>query len=168
MHRNGVSNAIAVGLLIVGVLIGVTGYYVATTYQTKVVTRTETTTARLTTTTTARLTTTTTVTVPLTAKVVASGVSCNLASSSSLTPYCSVMLRNVRDGPTTVTGCSLSYGGSATFVLSPINATVPAGGSMRETCAWLVPVVGLSPGEQVSGSFNLNNSTTVTFSGTWS
>jgi predicted secreted protein len=50
MRRNGVSNAIAAGLLVVGILIGATGFYAATTYQTKTTTRTETTTARLTTT----------------------------------------------------------------------------------------------------------------------
>ena len=43
MGRNGVSNAIATGLLVVGILIGVTGFYAAT-YQTKTATQTETTT----------------------------------------------------------------------------------------------------------------------------
>jgi hypothetical protein len=42
MRRSGISTAVAVGLMIVGVLIGVTGYYVATTYQTKLVTVTTT------------------------------------------------------------------------------------------------------------------------------
>lgn len=42
MRRNGVANAIAVGLLVIGILVGVTGYYVATTYQTKTVTQTAT------------------------------------------------------------------------------------------------------------------------------
>jgi hypothetical protein len=48
MHRNGVSNAIAAGLLVAGVLIGATGFYVATTYQPKTATQTETATMRLT------------------------------------------------------------------------------------------------------------------------
>lgn len=34
MRRNGVSNAIATGLLVADILIGVIGYYVVTTYQT--------------------------------------------------------------------------------------------------------------------------------------
>jgi predicted secreted protein len=50
MRRKGVSNAMAGGLLVVGILIGATGYYVSSTYQTKIMTQTETTTARLTTT----------------------------------------------------------------------------------------------------------------------
>jgi hypothetical protein len=50
MRRKGVSNAIAAGLLVVGILFGVSGYYVATTYPTRTVTQTETTTASLTTT----------------------------------------------------------------------------------------------------------------------
>lgn len=50
MRRNGVSNAIATGLLVAGILIGAVGFYGATTYQTKTVTLTETTTASLTTT----------------------------------------------------------------------------------------------------------------------
>jgi predicted secreted protein len=54
MRRNGVSNAIATGLLVVGILIGATGFY-AITYQTKTATQTETTTTRLTTTATVTL-----------------------------------------------------------------------------------------------------------------
>lgn len=50
MRRNGAPNAIAAGLLVVAVLIGLTGYYVATTYQTKIVTQTETATVKLATT----------------------------------------------------------------------------------------------------------------------
>ncbi len=42
--RGAVSNVIAAALLVVGILIGLTGYYVATTYQTKTVTDTQTTT----------------------------------------------------------------------------------------------------------------------------
>lgn len=34
MRRAGVSNAVAAGLLVAGILIGVAGYYMATTYQT--------------------------------------------------------------------------------------------------------------------------------------
>jgi predicted secreted protein len=49
MRRNGVSNAIAAGLIVVGILIGATGFYAAT-YQTGTATQTETTTATLTTT----------------------------------------------------------------------------------------------------------------------
>jgi parallel beta-helix repeat protein len=60
MRRNGIPNAMAVGLLIAGILIGVTGYYVATPHQTKVVTQTETTTAKSTTTATLTIPTTTT------------------------------------------------------------------------------------------------------------
>ncbi len=55
MRRSGVSNAVAAGLLVVGILIGATGFYAATTYQTKTVTQTETTTAKLTTTATVTL-----------------------------------------------------------------------------------------------------------------
>jgi|GEM_PF-1277386 len=58
MRRTGVSNAIAAGLLVAGILIGATGFYVATTNQTKVVTQTETTTARFTTTATSPTVTT--------------------------------------------------------------------------------------------------------------
>jgi predicted secreted protein len=47
MRRNGVSNVIAAGLLVVGILIGATGFY-ATTYQTKNATQIETTTATVT------------------------------------------------------------------------------------------------------------------------
>jgi hypothetical protein len=42
MRRGAVSNTIAVALLVVGVIVGVTGFYVATTYQTKLVTVTTT------------------------------------------------------------------------------------------------------------------------------
>jgi hypothetical protein len=59
MPRSGVSNAIAAGLLVVGILIGAFGFYVATTYPTKTVTQTETATTSL--------TSTATVTVPTTA-----------------------------------------------------------------------------------------------------
>jgi inhibitor of cysteine peptidase len=55
MRRAGVSNAIAAGLLVVGILIGAVGFYESTTYQTKTMTQTETTTARLTTTATVTL-----------------------------------------------------------------------------------------------------------------
>jgi len=58
MRRKGVSNAMATGLLIAGILIGVTGYYLAAAYQPSTATRTDTTTARFTTTVrTIRLTT---------------------------------------------------------------------------------------------------------------
>ena len=40
--RSGVSSAIAAGLLVVGILIGMAGFYVATNYQTKTATQTET------------------------------------------------------------------------------------------------------------------------------
>ena len=43
--RRGVSNTVGAGLLVAGIVIGVLGFYVASTYQTKVVTTTETTTA---------------------------------------------------------------------------------------------------------------------------
>jgi predicted secreted protein len=55
MRRNGVSSMIAAGLLIAGILIGMTGVYAATTYQTKIATQTVTTTAILTTTSTVSL-----------------------------------------------------------------------------------------------------------------
>jgi len=42
MRRVAVTNGVAAGLVIVGVIIGVMGYYVATTYQTKIVTVTTT------------------------------------------------------------------------------------------------------------------------------
>ena len=42
MRRKGASNAIAIGLLVVGILVGASGYYLATTYQNKVVTQTTT------------------------------------------------------------------------------------------------------------------------------
>lgn len=48
MRRTGVSNGIALGLLVAGILIGLTGYFVATTSQTKTTTQTETTTMSLT------------------------------------------------------------------------------------------------------------------------
>ena len=48
MGRNGVSNAMAAGLLLAGILIGAASFYTAG-YQTKPATQTETTTARLTT-----------------------------------------------------------------------------------------------------------------------
>jgi hypothetical protein len=50
VRRSGVSSAIAAVLLIVGILVGVAGFYVAMPSQTKTATQTETTTARLTTT----------------------------------------------------------------------------------------------------------------------
>ena len=56
MRRSGVSSAMVAGLLIAGILIGVTGYYVATNYPTKIVTQTETTTGSLGTTSTTTLT----------------------------------------------------------------------------------------------------------------
>jgi len=49
MLRNGVSNVIATGLLIAGVLIGSAGFYVVANYQAKTVTQTETSTTNLTT-----------------------------------------------------------------------------------------------------------------------
>lgn len=78
MRRTGVSDAIAAGLLVVCILIGVTGYYVATTYQTKTVTRTETATTRL--------TSTATVTVPPTATrtVLATTTSVSLTITTSI------------------------------------------------------------------------------------
>jgi hypothetical protein len=48
MHRNGVSKAVAAGLLVVGILIGAACVYFASTYQTKIVTQTETATTKLT------------------------------------------------------------------------------------------------------------------------
>jgi len=75
MRRNGVSNVIAGGLLVVGILIGVAGFYAATTYQTKM-TQTETTTARL--------TTTATVTLPGVAEFVYGGFSQNSSISATV------------------------------------------------------------------------------------
>jgi hypothetical protein len=43
MSKRGVAGLIAVGLLIVGIIVGTTGYYVASTYQTKTITLTYTT-----------------------------------------------------------------------------------------------------------------------------
>lgn len=80
MRRKGVSNAIAAGLLVVGILIGLTGYYVATTYQTKVVIQTETTTARLTTTATQSVHLTSTKTVLATTTSVSLTVSTSIVS----------------------------------------------------------------------------------------
>jgi cytoskeletal protein RodZ len=50
LNRRGVGGFVAVALLIMGVLIGISGYYVATTYQTKTITLTATTTHQETTT----------------------------------------------------------------------------------------------------------------------
>jgi chitodextrinase len=58
MRRSGASNAIAAGLLVAGILIGMAGFYVATPYRTRTLTQTETATARLTTTATETLPTT--------------------------------------------------------------------------------------------------------------
>jgi predicted secreted protein len=82
MRRNGVSNVIATGLLVVGIIIGVTGFYAAA-YPTKTATQTETTTAMLTTkaTTTAMLTTTATVTLPGVAEFAYEGTSQNSSIS---------------------------------------------------------------------------------------
>lgn len=66
----------AAGLLVVGILIGATGFYAATTYQTKTVTQTETTTVRL--------TTTATVTVPGVAEYAYGGFSQNSSISASV------------------------------------------------------------------------------------
>jgi hypothetical protein len=44
MSKRGIAGVIAVGLLVVGVLVGVSGFYVASTYQTKTITSTQTTT----------------------------------------------------------------------------------------------------------------------------
>ncbi|MDA4131902.1 MAG: hypothetical protein OK454_02075, partial [Thaumarchaeota archaeon] len=44
MSKRGVAGVVAVALLIIGVLVGVSGYYVASTYQTKTITLTQTTT----------------------------------------------------------------------------------------------------------------------------
>jgi parallel beta-helix repeat protein len=76
MRRGGVSNAIAAGLLIAGILIGVNVFYVATTYQSRITTQTETATqtestmASLTTTATVTQTETTTTGLTMTATVI--------------------------------------------------------------------------------------------------
>lgn len=57
--RSGVANAIAAGLLVVGILVGMAGFYVATTFQTRTATQTQTVTQ--TETTTSKLTATVTV-----------------------------------------------------------------------------------------------------------
>jgi hypothetical protein len=44
LNRRAVANTIAVGLLVLGIIIGVTGYYLVSTYQTKTVSFTQTTT----------------------------------------------------------------------------------------------------------------------------
>jgi len=72
MRRNGVANAIAIGLLVVGIVIGATGFYAAT-YQTKSATQTETTTTSL--------TTTATVTLPSVAEYTYGGFSQNSSIS---------------------------------------------------------------------------------------
>ena len=74
LKRQAVSNSIAAALLIMGILIGITGYYVVTTYQTKTVTMTQTTTLVSTTVLTSLSTTTLTSTLTQTSFVTLTSV----------------------------------------------------------------------------------------------
>jgi hypothetical protein len=77
MHRKGISNLIAAGLLVIGILIGALGFYVATTYQSKVIYQT--------TTATTSLTSTATSTISLTATTIASTTTTTSHTTSTFT-----------------------------------------------------------------------------------
>jgi hypothetical protein len=110
MQHSGASNAIVAAVLIVGILIGVTGYYVATTYQTKILTQTE--------------TTTTSLTSIETQTLVLTSTQINVVTTTSVSSITSTSTVSVYPVPDNLTLVFADSSGGYTYNIQPGNQTI--------------------------------------------
>jgi len=174
MRRNGVSNAIAAGFLVAGILIGLTGYYVATNLPTKIETQTETTTA----TQTLLAATTSTLVAAATpleslADLSVVTVACSVSGTNPSAPFtgtaaantCFLSVFNSGTAKGYVTGCSI---GGVTGTLSDATSTAAASitiagsGPVRVECTATTSYLGAA----LSGLLTTVG-LAVSFAGTW-
>jgi len=132
MSKRGVAGAVAAGLLIVGILVGVSGYYVASTYQTKTVTVTQT---------TIQLDTTT-----LTQTSVETSTSVVSSTTTQTSFITSTSTTSVYPVPTNVTVAFVQDDGAYQYEIDagPNTLTSTPSGPLS------VPVTNLFQGEQIS------------------
>ena len=154
--RSAVSSLIAVGLMAVGIVIGLTGYYVATTYQTKIVTvtTTQSTTTSLTDTVIQPIIQTETQIVSETFTQIVTYTAVQLSTTTSTVTSTYTTPTTIYPSPSNVTvSMTGTYLYSYSITAGAVSYTGSSGG--QET----IPVTPVFQGETISISVNLNSPT---------
>jgi len=154
--RPAVSGLLAIGLIAAGIIIGITGYYVATTYQTKIVTVTTTlsTTTSLTETLTQTLTLTQTQILPETLTQTVTSTALQLSTTTATVTSTYTSPTTIYPTPSNVT---VDMTGTYLYSYSVMAGSVSYTGS--SSAQESVPVTPVFQGETISISVNLNSPT---------
>ena len=174
MVRSRVSTKATAILVVLGVLAGALGFYVASPPFTSTVTVTSeqarsisftatiTTTAEPVTTTVTQTVTSTLSQGPI-ALVSAGGVSCSISSRS-----CTMVLQNTGNANIATSGvCSVTYSGETVSGTLGGGGTVPASGTLGGVTCALSGLPGATVGTPVTGTVGLSSGPSAPFSGTW-
>jgi hypothetical protein len=158
LRPGGVSNALALVLLLIGILAGAGGYYLASGPQT---TRTMTVTSTVNSETSVPAQT-------ASATMSASVVSC-IYDQGDGTGVCIVTITNPSEANPDVNSCNIVFTGlRLSGTVSVSHAPVLSGNYVTATCRATDPVIPtINPGSSAAGSFGFSDGSSVNFSGTW-